>query len=54
MLNGLITDESLVTHVKVWIANKMPYYAIGSTETYKPSSELPMQRYRGIGKSGKF
>ena len=52
MLNGLIPDESLETAVKVWMDNGMPDYANGSDERYKPSTELPMQRYRGLGKSG--
>lgn len=36
MLNGLISDESLECHVKVWIENKMPDYANGHTDPYKP------------------
>jgi hypothetical protein len=52
MVNGLITDEQLEVAVKVWMDNKMPDYANGNTEPYKPSSDLPMQRYRGVGKSG--
>jgi hypothetical protein len=50
MLSGLIPIESLVLHVKVWISNQMPNYAEGSYERYKPTCELPMQRYRGNGK----
>jgi hypothetical protein len=51
MLNGLIPIETLILHVKVWMQNKMPDYANGHTDPYKPSLELPMKRYRGIGKS---
>lgn len=36
MLNGLISDEALECHVKVWIENKMPDYANGNTDPYKP------------------
>jgi hypothetical protein len=49
MLNGLIPDEALECHVKVWMDNGMPDYANGSDARYKPAPELPMQRYRGRG-----
>mgnify|MGYP001570774667 CR=1 FL=1 len=51
MVAGLIDHTTLVTAVEVWISNGMPNYAQGSTERYKPSCELPMKRYRGMGKS---
>jgi hypothetical protein len=50
MLQGLIEDDSLLTAVKIWINGGMCNYAQGSYERYKPSNDLPMQRYRGIGK----
>ena len=52
MLNGLITDDELECHVKAWLSNRMPDYANGKTSPYVEKDELPMQRYRGIGKSG--
>lgn len=52
MLSGHLDFESLLTAVKVWIQNGMPDYANGKFERYKPDYELPMQRYRGMGKSG--
>lgn len=52
MLNGLISDESLECHVKVWMQYGMCNYADGSGTPYKPSTELPMSRHRGYGKSG--
>jgi len=36
MLNGLISDEALDCHVKVWKENGMPDYANGKTDHYKP------------------
>lgn len=51
MLNGLIPDEALFVAVKCWMEAGMPYYANGNTSPYKPSYELPMNRYRGIGKN---
>lgn len=50
MVNGLVPDESLETAVRCWMDAGMPDYANGHTEPYKPSSDLPMQRYRGYGK----
>jgi len=50
MLNGLVPDEALECAVKCWMEAGMPNYSIGNTERYKPAPELPMQRYRGIGK----
>jgi hypothetical protein len=50
MLSGLVSDETLFVAVKCWMEAGMPNYAIGDTEPYKPPPELPMQRYRGIGK----
>lgn len=47
MLDGLIPDEALFVHVKCWIEAGMPNYSEGQTEPYKPSSDLPMSRYRG-------
>lgn len=35
MLDGLLTIESLMAHVKVWIQNGMPDYANGDTEPMK-------------------
>ncbi len=52
MLNGLVPDDTLETAVKCWMAAEMPNYAEGDTRPYKPAGDLPMQRYRGIGKSG--
>lgn len=51
MLAGKLSIESLIIHVKVWIEAGMPDYANGKFEPYKPPPELPMQRYRGSGKS---
>jgi hypothetical protein len=51
MLSGLVPDETLFVAVKCWMEAGMPNYAIGSDERYKPPPELPMQRYRGMGKS---
>lgn len=50
MLEGLIPDEALECHVKCWMEAGMPDYANGLTERYKPAPDLPMNRYRGIGK----
>lgn len=50
MLNGLVTDEALLCHVKCWMQAGMPNYAEGKTEPHRPPEELPMSRYRGIGK----
>jgi hypothetical protein len=51
MVQGLIEVDSLVTAVKVWMSHGMQDYANGSYERYKPQSNLPMQRYRGLGKN---
>ena len=50
MLNGLVPDETLFVAVKCWMEAGMPNYAVGDTARYIPPPELPMQRYRGIGK----
>jgi hypothetical protein len=50
MLNGLISDETLLTGVRVWIKAGMPDYANGKFEPYKPVSGVRMHVYRGIGK----
>lgn len=50
MLNGLVPIDSLITHVKCWIAAGMPDYANGKTDPYRPEPETPMNRYRGYGK----
>ena len=52
MVNGLIPIESLVTHVKLWVANGMPDYTNGTCKLYKAINNLPMATYRGNGKSG--
>lgn len=52
MLQGLIEYDYLVTGVRVWMLNGMPDYANGLHERYSPSNDKPMQRYRGMGKSG--
>ena len=36
MLNGHIPVESLITHVKLWMASGMPDYAHGHTKPYNP------------------
>jgi hypothetical protein len=36
MLNGELSVETLIAHVKVWRDNKMPDYANGKFEPYKP------------------
>ena len=51
MLDGLVTDEALYTHVKCWMEAGMPNYAEGKTEPYRPDVDLPMARYRGNGKT---
>lgn len=51
MVQGLIPIDSLVTAVKVWMSHGMQDYANGSYERYKTQIDLPMQRYRGFGKS---
>lgn len=38
MLNGLISDEALDCHVKVWKEYGMCNYADGTGERYKPSN----------------
>lgn len=53
MLNGFLPIDALLTHVKIWRDNKMPDYANGKFDVYRPKIELPMQRYRGIGKNVK-
>lgn len=35
LLDGNIPIESLITHVKVWIANGMPSYAHGNIKSVK-------------------
>ncbi len=50
IMHELITDDELESHVKAWMNNNMPDYANGSTVRYTPPKEIPMQRYRGIGK----
>jgi hypothetical protein len=50
MVNGLIPDEVLEIAVRAWMDAGMPDYANGLTNPYKPAPELPMQRYRGMGK----
>lgn len=35
LLDGNIPIESLITHVKVWIANGMPSYAHGNIKSIK-------------------
>jgi len=52
MLSGLLPIESLICHVKVWKEHGMYSYSDGSNLRYKPPEKLPMQRYRGNGKSG--
>lgn len=47
MLQGLISIETLITHVKVWKDTGMRNYADGSGLRYTPSNEKPMSRYRG-------
>ena len=49
MLNGLLTDDALECHVKVWISNKMPDYANGNTDPYKP----PEVKRDTLGEVGK-
>lgn len=51
MLNGLLSDETLEAHVRVWMENGMPNYAQGDTTPYKPPDTKPMSRYRGYGKN---
>jgi hypothetical protein len=51
MLSGFVSDTDLEVHVLAWMHNKMPDYANGSTIAYTAPKELPMQRYRGNGKS---
>lgn len=50
MLEGLIPDEALECHIRCWMEAGMPDYANGDTRPYKPKEELPMNRYRGMGK----
>jgi hypothetical protein len=51
MVSGVLTDEQLVTGVEVWRDTGMPECTNGSGKLYRASDELPMQRYRGMGKS---
>ncbi len=51
MLNGLVPVETLIIAVKCWMNVGMPDYANGHTEPLRHEPELPMQRYRGYGKS---
>jgi len=50
MLNGLIPDDALDCHVKVWKQYGMCNYADGTGTQYTPPEEKPMSRYRGYGK----
>lgn len=57
MLQGLLPIDILTIAVQAWMKNKMPDYANGKFEPYKEKTNLPMQRYRGMGKvstGGKF
>lgn len=49
MLSGLVPDETLFVAVKCWIEARMPNYANGDTEPYRPQYKLPMSMYRGNG-----
>jgi hypothetical protein len=49
MQNGLLPDDALELHVKLWKEHGMCYYSNGSNLPYVPSLDKPMQRYRGIG-----
>jgi hypothetical protein len=40
MLKGLVSIESLVTHVKVWIVSGMPDYSNGKFDAYKEIKEV--------------
>lgn len=51
MLKGLVEDEMLEIAVKCWMDSSMPDYANGHTSPYSPKNELPLQRYRGMGKA---
>lgn len=51
MVSGLVSDDTLETAVKAWVTAGKPNYAEGSTKPYIPQADLPMQRYRGVGKS---
>jgi hypothetical protein len=51
MLSGLVPDETLFIAVKCWMEARMPDYANGHTAPLKPQFKLPMNRYRGNGKS---
>ena len=50
MVNGVLTLDALELAVTLWKEQGMPDYANGSKSAYKPKSDVPMQRYRGIGK----
>lgn len=52
MLDGLICVELLIAHVGVWRDNGMGDCTNGTGAPYRNKTGLPMQRYRGHGKSG--
>ena len=51
MQNGLISEESLLTNVKVWIENGMPDYANGKDAPYLSFEKTLKERYGNIGKN---
>ncbi len=52
MVDGLISNEELEVAVRCWMQSGMANVVEGDLRPYRPPPELPMQRYRGIGKSG--
>jgi len=45
MQQGLISTDSLITAVKVWMNAKMPDYANGHTEAYKAPESKVVRMY---------
>lgn len=45
LMNGDISVETLIVHVKVWMSNRMPDYANGKTEPYKEPQEKTKPKY---------
>lgn len=49
ILQGLISIEPIIAHVRAWKDTGMRNYADGSGLRYTPSNDKPMAMYRGKG-----
>jgi hypothetical protein len=54
MLSGLVTVESLMTAVKCWMKSRMPDYANGHTDPYKPPEQKVMSMYHQDAERSKY